>query len=314
VFTLAICGVAYESVSQARDRRLYLPPGRLVDIGGYALHLYCTGEGSPTVILEHGLDGSYLDWRLVQPEIARFTRVCSYDRAGYGYSESSPKRRVPSVMAEELHRLLAAAGEKPPFILVGHSMASFNAVMYAHRYPDELAGLVLVDGSHAQQKLPFPWKEKVELRFLQLTTYFGLPRWRKWCAGRGPEDLRPRRAAVNCRARVFRTHYEQWAAFPDAAEEARALPNTLTLPIVVISRDPDAGGNASQEKRWADGQATLLQLSPDCLQVVAKGSGHNVPGERPDVIVAAVQRLLERLHSRAGVASPAPAPKDRLLR
>jgi pimeloyl-ACP methyl ester carboxylesterase len=294
LIVFALCGLIYERASQARDLRFYPPPGRLIDVGGYRLHLYCTGQGSPTVVLEYGLDGSYLNWRLVQPGIEKFVRVCSYDRAGYGWSGRSPKPRIPSAMAEELHSLLRNAGEKPPFILVAHSMGAFDAIMFAHRYPDELSALVLVDGSHPDESLRMPWKEKVSVRFLQFTMPFGLPRFRKWCAGRDPE-LQPLTAAVNCKARAFRTQYEQWDAFPSAAAEIRNLPNSLTLPITVISRDPATGRNALKEQGWARLQKRLLQLSPHSTQVIARGSTHSVPRERPDVIIATVRRLVDDL-------------------
>jgi pimeloyl-ACP methyl ester carboxylesterase len=292
VLVLAISGLVYERASQARDLRFYPPCGRLIDIGGYRLHLYCTGAGSPTVILEHGLDGSYLDWRLVQPEIARFARVCSYDRAGYGWSEPSRKPRFPSVMVEELHSLLNQAGEKPPFILVAHSMGAFNAQMYAHRYPSEVAAIVLVDGSNADELMPFPWKEKLALRGLEFTAPFGLPRWRKWCAGSN-EALQGLKAAVDCKAKVFRTHYQQWQAFPEAAAEIRALGKSLSVPITVISRDPNQAGDSPREQHWMELQKKLLQLSPHSRQVMAEGSGHGIPGQRPDVIVDVVRDLIE---------------------
>src|SRR5581483_7934196 len=153
----ALAGMVYQARNVRRENALVHPPGQLVDVGGYRLHLYCTGSGSPTVVLDFGLDGSYLDWFYVQPQIAEFARVCSYDRAGYGWSDSSSRPRLPSVMSEELHTLLANAGEKPPYILVGHSFGAFDVRMYAHKFPDEVAGLVLVDGSHPDELLPFYW-------------------------------------------------------------------------------------------------------------------------------------------------------------
>ncbi len=148
IAVLAMIGIVYERRAVQRDSRLYHPPGKLVDVGGYRLHLNCVGSGGPTVVLEYGHQGSYFDWSRVQPEIARFTRVCYYDRAGYGWSDPSPRPRVPSIMSEELHALLHSAGEKPPYILVSHSYGSVNAEMFAHKYPEEVAGLVLVEGVH----------------------------------------------------------------------------------------------------------------------------------------------------------------------
>ena len=161
---LACTGFLYERRARDRDLRLYHPPGKLVDVGGYRLHISCAGGGSgPTVVLEYGHQASYLDWYLVQPEIASFARVCFYDRAGYGWSDPSPQPRVPSVMAEELRRLLHAAGEKPPYILVAHSFGSFNAVVFTHKFPEEVLGLVLVDGLHTLSLFPFRLEERVGL-------------------------------------------------------------------------------------------------------------------------------------------------------
>ena len=234
---VAFAGMFYEASSVRREDSLIHPPGRLVDIGGYRLHLYCTGTGSPTVILDFGLDGSYLDWFYVQPQIADFARVCSYDRAGYGWSDSSSKPRLPSVMSEELHTLLADAGEKPPYILVGHSFGAFDVRMYAHKFPDEVAGVVLVDGSHPDELLPFYWQKKLWIRAMQYTMPFGLPRWRKWCGG-GPFEAASVRQAIGCRSKPFATHYSQWSAFPASAQEIRKLGPMGGLPLMVISRDP----------------------------------------------------------------------------
>src|SRR5215469_2417567 len=163
VLVLALTGFRYERRARRDDRELYPAPGRQLDIGGYRLDIQCGGARGPTVVLEYGLEGSYLDWRLVEPQIAGFTRVCIYDRAGYGWSDPSPRRRVPSVMADELHSLLHAAGEKAPYLLVAHSFGSFNAVMFAHKFPQEVFGLVLVDGMHTLSDFPFPLRRRISL-------------------------------------------------------------------------------------------------------------------------------------------------------
>ncbi|MGA2856650.1 MAG: alpha/beta hydrolase [Candidatus Sulfotelmatobacter sp.] len=119
---LAAAGFLYENISEARDRRFNPMPGRLIDVGGYRMHIDCAGQGSPTVILDSGLGDSYVVWQKVQPQIAKLTQTCSYDRAGIGYSEPSSRPRTSRVMAEELHTLLKTAGITPPYVLVGHSM------------------------------------------------------------------------------------------------------------------------------------------------------------------------------------------------
>jgi pimeloyl-ACP methyl ester carboxylesterase len=303
VVVMAAVGAIYQAISASREQRLYPPPGQLVDIGGYRLHLYCSGEGGPTVILDYGRVGSYLDWHYVQPQVARFARVCSYDRGGYGWSDPSPKPRLPSVMAEELHTLLTNAGEKPPYVLVGHSFGSFDVLMYAHKYRQEVAGIVLVDGSHPDQHLPFQLRDKLWLRAMQFTAWFGLPRWRRWCGG-GPAEIAPIRTAIFCRSHVYRTDYDQWAAFPEGANEVRRLGSLGDLPLHVVSRDPDRGSSSddptfsSQEQRWLKLQQELLQLSTNATHTIATASGHDVMTDRPDVVVEAVRKMVEKASKR----------------
>src|SRR3954465_12438069 len=122
VLILAAAGFIYENISEARDRRFNPMVGKRNDVNGRKMHIHCTGDGSPAVILDSGLGDTYLSWRKVQPEIAIFARVCSYDRAGLGYSDPSSSPRTSSVIATELHALLHATGIAPPYVLVGHSM------------------------------------------------------------------------------------------------------------------------------------------------------------------------------------------------
>jgi hypothetical protein len=126
LIALVCAGALYEAIETHRDRLRFHPPGQLVDIGGYRLHLYCTGEGSPAVILEAGGGNPWLSWYKVQPQAAQFTQVCSYDRAGLGWSDPSPKPRTTKVIAEELHTLLHNAGIAGPFVLVGHSLGGIG--------------------------------------------------------------------------------------------------------------------------------------------------------------------------------------------
>jgi pimeloyl-ACP methyl ester carboxylesterase len=302
LIVMAGVGAVYQARSARHDLKTYQPPGRLIDVGGYRLHLYCTGEGGPTVVLDFGLDGSYLDWYRVQPEVSKFVRVCSYDRAGYGWSDVGPRPRRPSIMSAELHQLLLNAGEKPPFILVGHSFGSFNALMYAHQYPSEVAGLVLVDGAHPDELLPFRFQKKIWLRIMQFTMPFGLPRWRGWC-GSGPAEIAGMKRAVGCRSQVYATHYAQWKAFPQGADEIRNLGSLGDLPLIVISRDPYRAStpddliSANRETHWSKLQQRLVELSSHASHVVARGSGHSIPVQRPDAVVEAVREMVAQVRN-----------------
>jgi len=148
IVLLALGGATYEAIMAARDGKRYPPPGQLVDVGGYRLHLHCIGQGSPTVVLDAGLGAFSLDWGAVQPHIATSTRVCAYDRAGLGWSDPGPTPRSPQQSASELHALLTKGGVEGPYVLVAHSISGKTARLFASQHPDEVAGMVLVDARH----------------------------------------------------------------------------------------------------------------------------------------------------------------------
>ena len=154
IIILPLSGALYQAIATEIDKRNHQPPGQVVDVGGYRLHLYCIGEnvmGSPTVILEQGLGGTSAAWARVQPEIAKTSRVCAYDRAGMGWSDLGPEPRDAQHIATELHSLLHNAGIPGPYVLVGWSFGGFYVRMYAGEYPTEVAGMVLLDSSHPDQ-------------------------------------------------------------------------------------------------------------------------------------------------------------------
>ena len=290
---LASVGAIYEYRSRARDRREFPPQGKLVDLGGYNLHIQCVGpqraENAPTIVLDSGLVGSVLDWRRVLPEVARFARVCAYDRGGYGWSDPSPRPRTPDGITADLHALLEKSGERPPYILVGHSLGGLNMWAYASRYPGEVAGLVLVDSVHPQESFPFHRLERVRLLLLRYALPFGLPRWRGWCGG-------PEKAAIACQPRYQRSYYEQRATMPLYFAEARKLSPPGSIPVILISRDPRRpGANADTESRWRNWQQDLRRISSNSHSVTAEGSGHDIPGERPDTIVQAIRNFRQQL-------------------
>src|SRR5271156_4347992 len=240
VIFLAAAGFLYENISESRDRRFNPMPGRLVDIGGYKMHIHCTGRGAPFVILDSGLGDSYISWRKVQPQISEFARVCSYDRAGLGYSDSSPRPRTSKVFAEELHTLLHNAGVSPPYILAGHSMAGFDVRLYASLYRSEVAGVVLVDASHPEQKKRFPPElndlDKTWLReqeFLEFTMPFGIPRLLGFCGS----DAEVR--AADCNFHSAREGVAELKAFPESAAQTATTGALGNMPLAVLTHDPD---------------------------------------------------------------------------
>lgn len=145
VTLVVLVGATYQGVETALERRRFPYPGRLVDVGGHQLHIHCTGEGRPTVVLEAPAAGLSAAWGLVQPSVAEVTRVCSYDRAGLGWSEAGELPYDPARVAVELHALLDRAGERGPFILAGHGLGAAFARLFAGRFPEQTAALVLID-------------------------------------------------------------------------------------------------------------------------------------------------------------------------
>ena len=145
---LAVGGAVYQAVATENDKRTYVAPGQRVEVDGHQMHILCTGEGSPTIILEAAGGHFSTTWALVQPQVAQSTRVCAYDRAGYGWSEPRSEARDAKQIATELHNLLTAAEIKPPFVMVGHSVGGIYIREYNAQYPGEVLGMVLVNSTH----------------------------------------------------------------------------------------------------------------------------------------------------------------------
>jgi len=308
VLLLAIAGSIYQSTDSARDRRAHPMPGQLIDVGGYKMHIDCmdssTGKQAPTVILDAGLGDTYTSWRKVQPQIAQFARVCSYDRAGLGYSDSSPRPRTSRDFAEELHTLLHNAGIHGPLILVGHSLGGYNVRLYASLYRSEVAGMVLVDSSHPEQQKRLPptlndidagWIREQE--FLEFVMPFGIPRLLGFCGS----DAEVRAAECN-----FRNVHESIAELKAISQSAAQTATTGSLgdmPLAVLSSDPNTPQPDIPEDlveptndAWQQMQDELGQLSNHSSHVIAKNSGHYIQLDRPDLVIEAVRNVVD--HAR----------------
>jgi pimeloyl-ACP methyl ester carboxylesterase len=318
VIALAFAGFLYENVSEARDRRFNPTMGRLINVGGLKMHIDCTGQGSPAVILESGLGDSYVSWRKVQPQIAKFTRVCSYDRAGLGFSDSSSRPRTSRVIAEELHALVRAADLAPPYVLVGHSMGGFDVRLFASLYRSDVAGMVLVDSSHPDQENRFPpelknmegsWLREAE--FLEYTMTFGIPRLLDLCE----TDPLPRTA--ECNFHSARENVAELKAFAESAAQTAAAGSLGDLPLAVVSHDPDRPSSdlpadlaRPTNDAWEKMQEELAHLSSKGTQAIAKNSGHYIQIDRPDMVIDAVHSVVERARA-AQANAPAPTAQGR---
>lgn len=283
------------------------PPGMLIDVGGYRLHIACEGYGAPTVVFDVGLGGNPIEWRLVVDEVRQFTRVCTYDRAGYGWSDIGPLPRTSSVIANELYLLLDGLDVDTPFIPVGHSYGGYNMQLFARRYPYLTAGLVLIDSSHPTQV------ERFLAPPLNLNTA-PTARWGmvKFGSPPPPHPSLPEAAKqlftmqMN-RRRTRRTLAHEFLGFRDSASDVRSAQALNTMPVFVVSRGKrvwpqDKRGDAL-ENLWLEMQSELATLSPNSAHIVARDSGHQIHLDQPKLIAYAIAVLtdIHRLHHAKGI-------------
>jgi pimeloyl-ACP methyl ester carboxylesterase len=283
-------------------------PGQMVDAGGFKMHIHCTGEGSPTVILVSGLDDFSIMWSLVQPEIAKTTRVCSYDRAGLGWSETSPSPRTSTNMAKELHTLLVGANVEDPYAMVGHSFGGALARLYVHNYPDEVVGLVLVDAAPPELFERFPaWSTAIEtkmkmFRVLEPLSSFGLfalsP---NSIPNRGlPDDALTQYRAISVATDYYKNTIVENEMFVKNLVEINAADTSFgDLPLIVLSRglfDPMPGltdkENQQARQAWSEMQAGMLKLSSNSKQIIAEKSEHFIQLQQPQLVIDAVMNIL----------------------
>lgn len=304
----------YQFLSTKIDDYNWPPPGKMIDVGGYKMHINCSGEGTPTVILEAGLGGSSIDWSLVQPNIAKFATVCSYDRAGMGWSEKSPNLRTSRQMVEELHSLLVKANIPAPYILVGHSFGGIIMRQYANQYPDEVFGIVLVDSSHELQNKKFPprpeltFYEKINVHLVPFLAPLGYPRIAKDVSKTDlqhfPADIQDVYLAKISTTKSFLTSYYEAKnldkSFSQLENENASLGNK---PLIVItagksliekSEEPELEHFSPElreqfDKVWNYLQKDLVTKSQHGKQIIAEKSDHMIPWFQPEIIVEAVR-------------------------
>jgi pimeloyl-ACP methyl ester carboxylesterase len=304
----------------------FSPPGKLVDLGGCRLHLHCTGAGHPSIVLDAALGASSLSWSLVQPALAKMSRVCSYDRAGFGWSDAGPMPRTAGRIADELRTLLDRGGVPPPFLLVGHSFGGLVVQIFAQRFRRDTAGMVLVDPAHAEDwARPAPKEQVLIDRGVRLCRYgviaarIGLARLVTMlvrsgqltiarglvkAASRGalsqqdeailapvwklPPDVRAPLAHVWSKPRFFEALGSQIEAISISA--AQVLEATAggfgDLPLITISSTNPGDYRVRQ-------QDALAARSTRGRHIKASNSGHWIPLDQPEVVIDAVKEILQ---------------------
>jgi len=318
---LLATGMAFQAIGLQRDRRRFIAPGRLIDVAGYRLHLHELGSGSPAVVLESGISASSLNWRTVQTEVAKFARVCSYDRPGLGWSDLCDQACTPVSLAKQLHTLLHNAGVAAPYVLVGHSFGGLIVQAFAHQYTNETAGLVLVDPLDPAEWTPITDEQRRIIRHGirlsrrgALAARFGVVRLclNFLLAG---HQLVPRLAAKlwsgdasqvtnRIAGQVQKMPPETWPLvaahwknpksfeamarhFQSLAESAQELSQVQSLPVPVTMLV------GTQNEHPANPREYARQLSAETGLIFAEKSGHWIQLDEPELVVKSIAGMLE---------------------
>lgn len=294
---LAMAGMAGTAVEPAASLDPHHPPGRMIDVGGYRLHINCLGpEDAPSVVFDAGLGGFSMDWWFVQRALAREARVCTYDRAGYGWSDIGPSPRVTEQIAAELETLLQRAGVAPPWVLVGHSFGGYNVEYFAATHGRDTAGLVLVDASHPEQvdRLPALPSRAERSQPGTLITFFDPSA----IYTHYPEELWLVMGALMGSGKAVLTQQREFVNFAVSAAQVQEVGRLPEVPLVVVTRGlrvwPETPLGDALERTWRELQTELAASIPGGRQVRAEHSGHLVHLDEPEVVVAAVRDVLQQ--------------------
>ena len=302
ILILAIAGTIYQTAATEADQRNFPPPGNLIDVGGFKMHIHCEGEGSPIVILEAMSGGTSAYWGWIQPEVAKEAKVCVYDRAGFGWSESDPESPTLARTVRNLHTLLVNANIEGPYILVGHSLGGIYVRQFAADYPDEVIGMVLVDEANPLQFERYPELFKDGDDYLRISGSFPtlarLGAFHLYFALGGEMDFadlpQSQRSEVKgfwsspeyfvARRAEMKAGHEIWA-------DALRLKKLGDLPLMVISR------GLGLDHDWTKYQNDLATLSTNSRHITVEGANHGGLVFNPDYAKVVSDTILQVVDS-----------------
>ena len=311
---LPVLGFIYETIMRAGDAQRYPPPGQMVNVDGHQMHILCTGEGSPTVILEAGANDYSLTWSRLQPVLSQSNRVCSYDRAGYGWSDPGPEPRNPQQIATELHKLLAEAGIAAPYVMVGHSNGGKFVRMYASIYPNEVAGVVLEDARHESME-PHdrtPEQNAQDRKAYRSTLNLYATLGRLGVARLfGPSLLKAGDPSIAHLPAEIQWEMANIAVQQDTLDtmdmeghygldnDAQLATATLgNMPLIVLT----AKSSMQFEPRWEQAQNALTSLSTNNQWLIVENSSHMIHLDQPAVEIDAIHAVIASWQTGAPLA------------
>jgi pimeloyl-ACP methyl ester carboxylesterase len=285
-----------ESITRSKYHAEYPPPGRMVSLETHNIHLYCVGTGSPTVVFESDLDqyGS-LSWNPVQGEIGKFTRACSYDRAGIMWSEPGPRPRDGKMIASELGTVLDAAGEDGPYVLVGHAFGGAYARIFAGQNPGAVCGMVLVDSSHPDQLARFAEvgvekeiPEKQSRPLILLLSHLGMPgRFKGNIYHLSPDVYDPTQAFLPESSMAW---FDESVEAPNTLAQAGQYEHLGNIPLIVLAA---ARSSQDLQKVWLELQQELTLLSENSEFRALQEAGHYIQFDQPREVVEAVRDVVQ---------------------
>lgn len=316
LISIILFGAIYQGYAARRDRRKVLPFGKIIEVNGHGLHYQVMGEGHPVVILESGQAATHLDWQLVQPEVARFTQVVSYDRAGYGWSDLSAKPRTAQQVVEDLRQLLQIAEIQPPYVLVGMSLSGIFVRLFAYQNPEEVSGMVLVSVSHERmdEEMPpamvklnqqFEWLTihvfpiAARMGLLRLLVKFNQLPFLQNLIDKLPLALQVSAKAIYSRTQFWQAVAQESAAFSDSIEQIKQARHTKLFPniplIVLSSGKPDLGASMELIETMQVLDSDLATESLQGIQVIAEQSGHGIHLDEPELVIDAIRQVVEQV-------------------
>jgi pimeloyl-ACP methyl ester carboxylesterase len=270
------------------------PPGRMVAVGGKNLHIYCRGSGTPAIVLDAGLGGVSAEWFVLQRRLAALTQVCSYDRAGMGWSDPASGPRTSVYLVSDLYGLLKNAGIQGPYILVGHSFGGINAQLFARRYPNETAGLVLLDSSHPEQverflAPPIALNTAPSKRGMVQFANPMLP-------ANLPEELVTPVMQLIMQGKSRHAMVEEYFGFRESLQRVATAGPLPDVPVIVVSHGRRIWPNTTKgdliERLWVELQADLINGVTRAAHLIASNSGHHIHLDQPNLVWDAAAELI----------------------